>query len=75
MAMPPSPTAPRCIRAGVTRDTPNPFGGRILKDKETGEPTGMLLDHAHDRWWRTKFRWPPTAPREKNNFSRVFSVS
>jgi predicted amidohydrolase YtcJ len=28
--------------------TPNPFGGEILKDKVTGEPTGMLLDSAQD---------------------------
>jgi predicted amidohydrolase YtcJ len=32
--------------AGITRDTPNPFGGEIMKDKATGEPTGMLLDRA-----------------------------
>ncbi len=32
--------------AGVTDDTPNPFGGEILKDKTGGSPTGMLLDHA-----------------------------
>jgi predicted amidohydrolase YtcJ len=34
--------------AGITRDTPNPFGGEILKDKSTGEPTGMLLDAAKE---------------------------
>jgi predicted amidohydrolase YtcJ len=34
--------------AGITRDTPNPFGGDILKDKTTGEPTGMFLDNAMD---------------------------
>jgi predicted amidohydrolase YtcJ len=33
---------------GVTRDTANPFGGEILKDPKTGEPTGMLLDNAMD---------------------------
>jgi predicted amidohydrolase YtcJ len=32
--------------AGITKDTPNPFGGEIIKDKQTGEPTGMLLDGA-----------------------------
>jgi predicted amidohydrolase YtcJ len=32
--------------AGVTKETPNPFGGEILKDKQTGEPVGMLLDAA-----------------------------
>ena len=32
--------------AGVTKDTPNPFGGEIMKDKQSGEPMGMFLDHA-----------------------------
>jgi predicted amidohydrolase YtcJ len=32
--------------AGIDKNTPDPFGGQILKDKQTGEPTGMLLDHA-----------------------------
>jgi predicted amidohydrolase YtcJ len=30
----------------VTRDTEDPFGGQILRDKQTGEPVGMLLDAA-----------------------------
>ena len=30
----------------VSKDTPDPFGGQILKDKQTGEPNGMLLDNA-----------------------------
>jgi predicted amidohydrolase YtcJ len=34
--------------ARVDKNTPNPFGGEILKDKQTGEPTGMLLDHAQE---------------------------
>ncbi len=32
--------------AGVTKDTPSPFGGEVMKDKATGEPNGMLLDNA-----------------------------
>jgi predicted amidohydrolase YtcJ len=32
--------------AGVDKNTPSPFGGEIMKDKATGEPTGMLLDNA-----------------------------
>lgn len=32
--------------ARIDKATPNPFGGEILRDKQTGEPTGMLLDHA-----------------------------
>ena len=33
-------------RAGITRETPNPKGGEIVKDPETGEPTGVLRDEA-----------------------------
>jgi len=32
--------------AGITRDTPNPPGGEIVRDPRTGEPTGMLVDAA-----------------------------
>src|SRR5438270_6349914 len=32
--------------AKIDKNTPNPFGGEILKDKASGEPTGMLLDNA-----------------------------
>ena len=32
--------------AGIDKDTPNPFGGEILRDKSTGEATGMLIDAA-----------------------------
>ncbi len=34
-------------RAGITRDTPDPAGGRILRDAK-GEPTGVLVDNAMD---------------------------
>ena len=34
--------------AGVTRDTPSPPGGEIVKDPRTGEPTGILKDAAAD---------------------------
>jgi len=45
--------------AGLTKDTPNPFGGEILKDKKSGEPLGMLLDHAEALV--SKHIPPPTA--------------
>jgi predicted amidohydrolase YtcJ len=32
--------------AGIIKDTPNPQGGEITKDLETGEPTGILKDAA-----------------------------
>jgi predicted amidohydrolase YtcJ len=28
--------------SGITKDTPNPRGGQVVKDPATGEPTGML---------------------------------
>ncbi len=34
--------------AGITAETPNPFGGEILKDAASGAPTGMLVDHAKE---------------------------
>jgi predicted amidohydrolase YtcJ len=34
--------------ANINKNTPDPFGGQILKDKTTGEPTGMVLDNAQD---------------------------
>ncbi|HYK20036.1 MAG TPA: amidohydrolase family protein, partial [Pyrinomonadaceae bacterium] len=44
--------------AGVDKNTPNPFGGEISKDKQTGEPNGMLLDAAQGLVRR---RVPPTS--------------
>jgi len=32
--------------AGIDKSTANPFGGEISKDKQSGEPNGMLLDAA-----------------------------
>jgi len=44
--------------AGITKDTPAPFGGEISKDKN-GEPNGMLLDAARGLMAR---HIPPTSP-------------
>lgn len=43
--------------AGIDKNTPNPFGGEISKDKQSGEPNGMLLDAAQGLVRR---RVPPT---------------
>ena len=32
--------------AGITRDTPDPEGGLIVRDPATGEPTGLLAERA-----------------------------
>ena len=38
--------------AGVTRDTPDPPGGLIVRDPKTGEPTGVLKDAAQNYVWK-----------------------
>ena len=32
--------------SGITKDTPDPFGGEIEKDPVTGEPTGIIKENA-----------------------------
>ena len=46
---------------GIDKTTPNPFGGEISKDKQSGEPNGMLLDAAQGLVRR---RIPPTSPAD-----------
>jgi predicted amidohydrolase YtcJ len=46
---------------GISKNTPNPFGGEISKDKQSGEPNGMLLDSAQGLVRR---RIPPTSPAD-----------
>jgi len=56
--------------AGIDKETPSPFGGEILKDKKSGEPLGMLLDHAEELV--AKHIPPPTsAEREQALFLGV----
>ncbi|MBW6502600.1 MAG: amidohydrolase, partial [Bacteroidales bacterium] len=34
--------------SGISRETPDPFGGEIMKDPVTGEPTGILKETAEN---------------------------
>jgi len=34
--------------SGITKETPDPFGGEIQKDPVTGEPTGIIKENAMD---------------------------
>ncbi|MEP6919568.1 MAG: amidohydrolase [bacterium] len=47
--------------AGVDKNTSSPFGGEISKDKQSGEPNGMLLDAAQDL---VQLHVPATTPAE-----------
>ncbi|MGA2586946.1 MAG: amidohydrolase [Candidatus Aminicenantales bacterium] len=46
---------------GVTKNTPVPAGGEIVKDSATGEPTGILKDAAMDLVFR---RMPDPTPAQ-----------
>lgn len=49
--------------AGITRDTPNPPGGEIVKDA-SGEPTGLLRETAQGLASRARARAEAERPRE-----------
>ena len=38
--------SPALAAMGIDRDTPDPQGGVIMRDLESGEPTGILVDNA-----------------------------
>ncbi len=53
--------------SGITRDTPDPFGGEIMRDPVTGEPTGILKESAMAliRTGATEIEMTPAEEREK----------
>jgi len=61
--------------AGITRETVDPPGGRIIRDKN-GDPTGVLLDNAIDlvskvippTSFETRLSWAQAAIRECNRY-------
>jgi predicted amidohydrolase YtcJ len=54
--------------AGITKDTPAPLGGEIVKDAVTGEPTGILKDAAISLVSR---HIPPPSHEEKKQAARA----
>src|SRR5215204_2087136 len=57
--------------AGVTRDTPDPPGGQIVRDPKTGEPTGVLKDAAMSYVWKHA---PGSSFEEKLEAARAASA-
>ena len=63
---------------GITRDTPDPEGGKIVRDS-AGEPTGVFVDNAEDLIvahlpkpsWDDQIAWAKTAIAECNRFGLV----
>jgi hypothetical protein len=54
--------------AGITKATPDPPGGTIVRDPITKEPTGILKDAAMDLVWRVI---PSPSDDEKDNAMRA----
>jgi predicted amidohydrolase YtcJ len=50
--------------SGITKNTPDPFGGEIQKDPVTGEPTGILKENAEGMVKTGKFKTERTADEE-----------
>ncbi|MCP3675157.1 MAG: amidohydrolase, partial [Gammaproteobacteria bacterium] len=42
---------------GITKDTPDPAGGTYVRDPETGEPNGILLEHASQSMFTALPEW------------------
>jgi hypothetical protein len=56
--------------AGITRDTPNPPGGEILKDQH-GNPTGLLREQAEGLVSRAYGQWQAT----RTDLRKVFALA
>src|SRR5881409_955515 len=50
--------------AGITKDTPTPAGGEILRDPKTGEPIGIFKDQALDLISRVE---PDPSPEQQDS--------
>jgi hypothetical protein len=61
--------------AAVTRSTPNPAGGEIVKDS-TGEPTGLLKESAQELMGRARAKLPHlTRSEEEARFRKVVQLA
>ncbi|HEY8175212.1 MAG TPA: amidohydrolase [Gemmatimonadaceae bacterium] len=61
--------------AGVTRNTPNPDGGEIVKDS-TGEPTGLLRESAQGLMRSAVAKLPTPSPAEQDKrFRKIVQLA
>ena len=61
--------------AGITRDTPNPAGGEIVKDS-TGAPTGLLKESAQGLMARGEAKLPkPTRAEAEAKFRKIVELA
>jgi predicted amidohydrolase YtcJ len=59
-------------KAGITRDTPDPFGGEILRDAE-GNPTGVFSNTAGDFFAKPIFH--PEWEQLKSSYRKAFETT
>lgn len=59
--------------SGITRDTPNPTPGEVVKDPKTGEPTG-LLRNAAQLLKGAASAYKPTAEEQRAAVKRLHSL-
>ena len=59
--------------SGITRDTPNPSPGEIVKDSKTGEPTGLLRNAAQLLKGATS-AYKPTPTEQRSAVKRLHSL-
>ena len=55
-------------RAGIGAGSPDPPGGRILRTRRTGDPSGILIGSAWERMLR---RIPPLSDEERTEAVRL----
>ena len=60
--------------AGITKDTPDPPGGRIRRDPSTGEPTGFLEEDAATGLVYSKIP-PPTMEQRRYGIELVLATA
>src|SRR5437867_3426009 len=59
--------------AGITKDTPTPPGGEVLRDARTGEPIGIFKDHALDLIGRVEPE--PSAEQRDSALARALAYA
>ncbi len=63
-------------QAGITRSTPDPAGGRIVRD-EKGNATGIFLENAEEPLWTAyeKYKQKLSGDSERKSIARAFRLA
>ena len=60
--------------SGITKDTPDPAGGTIVRNKKTGDPTGILKESAQNLIDSTKFK-KLSADKQKKRATKALELA